>query len=98
MLKLVQFDIYVTGKTFLNETVLSIKDPFKTSNNKYDWTPLNYLNVLHYNRTQKQLQHKNILLNKSNFVYHIFIKKPYGKALQIFLTPIPPHRIVSALK
>ena len=28
----------------------------KTSNNKYDWTPIKYLNVLHHNRTQKQLR------------------------------------------
>ena len=29
----------------------------KTSNNKQDWTPIKYLNVLHHNRTQKQLWH-----------------------------------------
>ena len=27
------------------------------SNNKHDWTPAKHLNVLHYNRTQKQLRH-----------------------------------------
>ena len=27
----------------------------KTSNNKHDWNPVKYLNVLHHNRTQKQL-------------------------------------------
>ena len=29
----------------------------KTSNNKHDGTPAKYLNVLHHNKTQKQLQH-----------------------------------------
>ena len=29
----------------------------KKSNNKHDWTPVTYLNDLHYNRKQKQLQH-----------------------------------------
>ena len=28
-----------------------------TSSNKHDWRFIKYLNVLHYNRTQKQLQH-----------------------------------------
>ena len=34
-----------------------------TSNNEHHWTPIKYLNVLHHNRTQKQLRHKNILLH-----------------------------------
>ena len=28
----------------------------KISNDKHDWNPVKYLNVLHHNRTQKQLQ------------------------------------------
>ena len=27
-----------------------------TSKNEHDWTPVKYLNVLHHNRTQKQLR------------------------------------------
>ena len=27
-----------------------------TSNNEHDWTPAKYVNVLHHNITQKQLQ------------------------------------------
>ena len=27
------------------------------SNNKHDWTHVKHLDVLHHNRTQKQLQH-----------------------------------------
>ena len=37
--------------------ILYISESLKTSNNKYDWTPIKYLNVLHHNRTQKQLQY-----------------------------------------
>ena len=33
-----------------------------------------------------------------NFVYRDFIKKLYGRVLGIFLTPIPPNKIVSTLK
>ena len=29
----------------------------KTTNNEHDWTPIKYLNVLHHNKTQKQLGH-----------------------------------------
>ena len=29
----------------------------KASSNKYDWTRVKYLNVLHQNRTQEQLGH-----------------------------------------
>ena len=39
------------GKKYLKIKILKI-----TSNNKYDWTHLIYLNILHHNRTQKQLQ------------------------------------------
>ena len=37
--------------------------PIWTSNNELDWTLVKYLNALHQNRTQKQLQHffQNIL-------------------------------------
>ena len=38
-------------------------NPDITSNSEYDWTPVKYLNVLHHNRTQKRLPHKNILLH-----------------------------------
>ena len=37
--------------------ILYISESLKTSNNKYDWTPIKYLNVLHHNRTQKQFQY-----------------------------------------
>ena len=37
--------------------ILYISESLKTSNNKYDWTSIKYLNVLHHNRTQKQLQY-----------------------------------------
>ena len=54
----------------------------KTSNNKHDWTPIKYLNVLHHNRTQKQY----FFLNTSQKYYYflfcilrtclsVFIKK-----------------------
>ena len=32
----------------------------KTSNNKHDWTLMKYLNILHHNRTQKQLLKRKI--------------------------------------
>ena len=37
--------------------ILYISESLKTSNNKYDWTSIKYLNVLHHNITQKQLQY-----------------------------------------
>ena len=36
----------------------------KTCNNEHDWNLITYLNVLHHNRTQKQLQHFFNILQK----------------------------------
>ena len=53
--------------------------------------PVKYLNVLHHNRTQNQLGHFItpvkfcLYYYPQNFVY-IFIKKLYGKVLEICLT------------
>ena len=48
--------IAMTDYQFL-ETLMNNKkkNVEKTSNNKHDWTPEKYLNVLHHNRRQKQL-------------------------------------------
>ena len=38
-------------------TLVTMENTKSTNNNKHDWTPVKYLNVLNHNRTQKQLQH-----------------------------------------
>ena len=47
----------------------------KTSNNKHDWNPVKYLNVLHDNRTQKQSWFLwlflNILQKLINFLFWV---------------------------
>ena len=41
----------------------------RTSNKKHDWTPVKYVNILHLNRTQKQLRH--FLLDKLPKYYQL---------------------------
>ena len=81
----------ITRKFEKREVYLSFKhnilwvdqaDMQLTSSNKQEWTPLKYLNFLHYNRTQNQLPHKNL----------------YDKVLEIFVTLIPPNKTMSVLK
>ena len=43
----------------------------KNINNKHDWTPIAYLNVLHHNRTQKQI------LKKQNTFFFFLKQKNY---------------------
>ena len=47
----------------------------KISNDKHDWNPVKYLNVLHHNRTQKLLQYFFLIFNKLPFWYfgHIWL-------------------------
>ena len=51
----------------------------KTSNNKDDWNPVKYLNVLHHNRTQKQLQYfflisfKNLTASFFGYFGHVWL-------------------------
>ena len=71
---------------------------FKTSNNQHDWTPVEYLHFLQHNRAKKQLLHWNISLT-CKVLFIIFLLKSFMvKCLDFFLTPIPPNKIVSALK
>ena len=38
------------------------------------------------------------ITHENFFVYHVFLKKLHRNVLDIFLTPIPPNKNVSALK
>ena len=42
-----------------------------TSNNELDWASVKYLNVLHHNRTQKQLQHISLSILQKYYQIHI---------------------------
>ena len=42
-----------------------------TSKKEHDWTPIKYLNVLHHNKTQKQLQ--QFFLNILQKYYQLFV-------------------------
>ena len=58
----------------------------KTSNRKHDWTPIKYLNVLHHNRTQKQLQFFFLIYckNITNFLFWILWPFPSKIIMQSF--------------
>ena len=45
----------------------------KTSNNKHDWDHAKYMNILHQNRTQKQLQYFFLIYckNLTNFLFWV---------------------------
>ena len=49
ILSICSCDIY---SRFCTEHIFHHNHP-KTSNNKHDWTPIRYLNVLYHNRAQK---------------------------------------------
>ena len=49
-----------------------------TSNNKHDWTPIKYLNILHHNRTQKQFQY--FFLN----ILHKYYQLPVLRTVDMF--------------
>ena len=63
----------ITKITLSFPKLLSITTQQWTYNNKYDWTLKKYLNVLHHNRMQKQLQYFSWYIAKilltSYFVY-----------------------------
>ena len=52
-----QLKVKKAGAHYWLLTLVTMENSKSTNNNKHDWTPVKYLNVLNHNRTQKQLQH-----------------------------------------
>ena len=71
------------------------------SSNQHDWTPVEYLNVLHHDRT---IEHQSscyaeIFYYTYKILFLIILLKSFMvECLEFFLTPIRLNKIVSALK
>ena len=69
---------YLQTKLEVQKTNLGVQrmsqNGFHTSNNKHDWTPVKYLNVLHQNRTQSSCDNFFLIYckNITNFLFWVF--------------------------